>query len=173
MSNRDPYYEQVAQIALPHLDPEQVAVARKYVREIVDRWLNQLEEGDGYTPEDIIDVERGGFESRLAGTSGKGRLEVLQHMVLTTHVETLSGRALHLAKDVVDEKKPRASVLNEAAALETQIEALVKEVDTIENTSLKKPLLRQLADAGLEMRYIREGGAMSIRLNNYIQQKQA
>jgi hypothetical protein len=172
MSDRTRYYEQIEKLVLPGLNDEQAALAKDYMRRIVDGWLDQLDSGDAVTPQDLIDAERDSFAAKLGDKSGAERLAVLQNMLLSTRVDELSRRALDLAVQVVDRKQKRSAVLETAVELEAQILALMEEVQAIEDAALQKPLMRKLSDGLLEMRYLQsEDGAMSIRLNRYIESK--
>ena len=70
---------------------------------------------------------------------------------------------------MIDETTSAQSVQGEARTIAQEIDGLLPQVKQLGDAALKERLLRELADADLECRYIKDGDSsvMSIRLNQY------
>lgn len=170
MTETQQYYNQVETIALAGLDAEQSANAMPYIHNIVDDWLNQVDDGSSLDAKDLVRIGLSDLERAIAGKTEEERLATLQSLAYKPIVQKTARQALELAKQVADGKISRQTIAPEAKQLHTRIQTLIQEVKSFKDQASRRLLMRNLADGDLEIRYVleEEEGAISIRLNRYI-----
>ena len=164
--NRDARYEAVAAEVLSGLNDRDTAEGLGHIKVLVYSWYDDAGDID---PDDLFHIGLADLKQALAHVTGTRRVQALGALALERTVETLSSRAFRLAQGVIDETTSAQSVQGEASAIAQDIDALLPRVKLLHDVSLRERLLRELADADLECRYIKEGdnSVMSIRLNQY------
>lgn len=164
--NREARYKDVAAEILSGLNDHDSAEGLEHIKVLVNSWYNDA--GD-INPDDLFRIGITDLKQAVANLSGAKRVQTLAALALERTVETLSSRAFRLAQGVIDETTSAQSVQGEASAIADEIDALLPRVKLLHDVALKERLLRELADADLECRYIKEGDSsiMSIRLNQY------
>lgn len=164
--SHESYYQKTADFALAGLSGDAFAQGMEYVRILVDHWLedSHLVEAD-----DLFDVGKSDLQAALRGLTAPDRLAALQALALKPRVQQTSLRAFKLAQQAVDDPARMAALADEARQIARQVDSLLGEVKALTDETLKKRLMRDLADADLELNYILGSGegAMSIRLNHY------
>lgn len=171
MSDAETHYGAAEAVAFDGLSPEQAASARPLVRQIVDDWLRQASEDRSLRPETLVRIGLADLRKAIAGRQGDQRLTNLRYLALKPQVQRTSGRAFELAKRVADGKTSRRDASAEAGQLQRSIQALFQAVRALpDDADQKRLLMRDLADADLECRYVIEEkeGAISFRLNRHI-----
>lgn len=170
MTDSQLYDHQAEAVALSGLTVEQYAEARSYIHRIVQDWLQQADEDPALEREDLMAIGLEDLQNYLEGKAGASRLAALQFLALKPQVEQTSARAFILATQVYDQKITKEDAAPEAQKLRGQIFQLIPEVKVLDDPDRKRWLMRELADADLEIRYVIEDeeGAISIRLNHYI-----
>jgi hypothetical protein len=164
------YYEKARAVALDGLDVDQVTRARFHVEQIVEDWLRQANEDSLLDRDGLVEIGLADLRRAVAGKSGAERLAALHALALKPRVQHTSAQAFELAKQVADGITPKLRAASAAERLQKQIHELMQEVKLLEAEESKRLLMRELADADLESRYVleRREGAISIRLNRHI-----
>ncbi len=160
----DQLLQDVADAALGDVDPGERAEGELLVRSIVHGWG-----GDSDDPlwEDIVRIAREDLLDRLAKAGDRSTLDTLRDIALEQRVEDVSSRVLSLAQPVARGETPAADAREAASVIAGETEQLLEEVRALaEDSELRRRLTRELADAGLDIRFVLGGGegATSIRL---------
>lgn len=165
-ANRQARYKAAAKEVLSELSDDEVAQGMQYLSVLVDSWYDDAGSID---PDDLFRIGISDLHEALGNTSGSKRVQALEALALERTVEMVSSRAFRLAQGVIDETTSAKSVEGQANDIIEEINALLPSVKQLEDAALKQRLLRELSDADLECRYIKEGDptVMSIRLNQY------
>ncbi len=168
--DRETIYADVSQIALIGLAGEPYAEGQTLVRALVDEWLSATQ----VDLSDMIRVGTADLAQALQNQTPVDRLTTLRNLVLERSVQRLSSRALRLARSVVDQPATSNEVSPTAQQIANEIDSLLPNVKALTDAALQQRLMRELADADLEMRFVIEGakGLVSIRLNRYVLSKQ-
>lgn len=163
-------YEEVAAFALNGLIDEQFEEGRKHVEAIVDDWIDQADESD---INEVVEIGQEELLESLVGQDAQERLGKLRRLVLERQVEKLSGRSLQLALKFAGGQRSSEEAGAEAALISEVVDALLPEVHALNDADLRRRLIRELADADFETRYILAGGSgiVSIRLYNMLSQR--
>jgi hypothetical protein len=165
-SNREIRYKAAANEVLAGLSDRDAAEGLTHLKVLVDSWYDDAGTID---PESLFRIGMSDVKEALGTASGAKVVQKLAALALERAVETLSSRAFRLAQGVIDETTSAQSVQGDAKVIAQEIESLLPRVRQLSDAALKERLLRELSDADLECRYIKDGDAsmMSIRLNQY------
>lgn len=168
--DRETIYAGVSQIALTGLAGEPYAEGQTLIRTLVDEWLSATQ----VDLDDMVRVGTADLTQALKDQTPESRLTTLRNLALERSVQRLSNRALLLARSVVDQPTTSNAVSPTARQIANEIDTLLPNVQALTDAALQQRLMRELADADLEMRFIIEGvtGLVSIRLNRYRLSKQ-
>lgn len=160
--------KEIAHFALIGLSGEQAKEGRVLIQAIVNDWLSQADESD---LEDILQIGKTDLAHTLQGQLPAEKLTTLRNLVLERQVQKLSTRAFGLARQVVNREQTYREAKMEANMVNAEVRRLLEKVKKVQDTSVKRRLLRDLADADLECLYVLNGaaGAMSRRLNRSTQ----
>ncbi len=166
--SREALYKEVGGFALAGLHGEAYQQGREHVQFLVDDWLAQAAR-HGADVKDVVAAGRDDLRQLLDGLDPQERYVRLGQRVLEWHVQHLSSRSLELATGFVKGREVGDAAKQEALKINQERAALFTGCQEISDPSLKRRLLRTLADVGLECDYILDDGegAMSIRLNRY------
>jgi hypothetical protein len=170
MTDTQRFSQQVEAVALDGLTPEQSAEARPAIERILEDWLEQAAEDPALERQVLVEIGLADLEHLLRGKTGGARVATLHFQAMKPPVQRTSGRAFDLATQVADRKMARQQAAPKARELREKIFKLMQEVKLLREEDNKRALMRELADADLEIRYVleKEEGAISIRLNHYI-----
>jgi hypothetical protein len=165
-ANREARYKTAAKELLSGLSNKDAAEGLTHLKVLIDSWYD---DAGGIDPDSLFRIGMSDLKEALGDASSAQRVQRLGALALERTVETLSSRAFRLAQGVIDETTSAQSVEGEANAIEREIGTLLPRVKQLDDTELKSRLMRELSDADLECRYIKEGDTnlMSIRLNQY------
>ena len=166
MGDLDARYKAAADAVLADLNEKESAEGVKHLKVLVDSWYHDAGNID---PDSLFRIGMSDLKEAIGNASGTKLVQTLDALALERTVETLSSRAFRLAQGVIDETTSAQSVESDANTISKEIDTLLPRVKALPDESLKQRLLRELADADLECRYIKEGdrSLMSIRLNQY------
>lgn len=170
MDDRKQYYRNADTIALGGLGPEERVAAQPLVRRLVDSWLTQADEEPSLDREDLMAVGLAELEEAILGTAGGERVAALRLLALRPEVDRTSAAAFDLAIQVADGQTTRKKLERSATSLQVRVVELMGEVKMVEDENTRRVLMRSLADADLELRYLieEEEGALSFRLSRHI-----
>ena len=170
MTEAEHLYKQAEALALQGIGREESSEARGYVRRIVDDWFRQADEEAGLERENLFEIGLSDLRRDIEGKVGAQRLPALQMLALKPSVQRISGRAFELARRIADGEMTRETAADTAAEIGTLIDGLAEDVKLLHDEEGKRLLLRSLADADLEVRFVleEEEGAISLRLNRYL-----
>lgn len=170
MTDNEVYYARAEAAVLEGLSETQNSVAAPYLRRIVDEWLGEADEEDDLERDDLFEIGLTDLLENLEGRDNDEIVSSLQVAALKPDVQRSAGRAFDLAVEVADGRTLRNAAATEATQLEQRIESLIPQVRALGDEERSRLLMRELADARMELRYVLDEreGAISLRLNRHI-----
>jgi len=153
-------------LILPGLPVSQIEEGEELVKALVDTWVEQADED--VSLEEIAEAGLAELVDGITGLDAQDRLAYLKGELLTRQVEKLGGRTLRLAVSTGRGELELEDGIVQAKSNHGEVHRLLPEVKALEDEELKKRLLRLLANADLESRFVQAGasGVRSLRLSH-------